>query len=489
MKKHEILFSILKIPLDFTVVVLSFFVAREIRLVTDLIPGVVLPIQTIQTTELLFFALSWGLLYTLLFAAHGLYSIQITSSKIQEFLDVLRYSLYWFLFFSVWVFLWKWVLYDGVDIPRLIIFFAFLLSFFWGVVFRILLNNIQSILLKNKIIPKRKMLLIHNLPDTKLQELYDDIQNSKIYSLAGYVNTQKISDCKKTQYLGSMKDLRKILEKNKCDEILYIDSGFSKKELFEIWELCKIYGVRYRYITNSFDITQTNTTLSLINRTPVIEIKNTPLENWGRVIKRTTDIMGSIIGIILVSPLMILVAILIKLEDPSGPVIYKNRRIGQEWVLFDCYKFRYLKWKYCTKESYDIEDEALSYEKELIEKQSSRSWPLYKIQNDPRKTKIGNLIEKYSIDEIPQFFNVLKGEMSLVGPRPHQPREVKKYEQYQKRLLTIKPGITGMAQVNGREANNFVKEAKLDIFYIENWSFLLDIKILLKTFGTIITRK
>jgi hypothetical protein len=174
------------------------------------------------------------------------------------------------------------------------------------------------------------MLLIHNLPDTKLQELYDDIQNSKIYSLAGYVNTQKISDCKKTQYLGSMKDLRKILEKNKCDEILYIDSGFSKKELFEIWELCKIYGVRYRYITNSFDITQTNTTLSLINRTPVIEIKNTPLENWGRVIKRTTDIMGSIIGIILVSPLMILVAILIKLEDPSGPVIYKNRRIGQE---------------------------------------------------------------------------------------------------------------------------------------------------------------
>jgi lipopolysaccharide/colanic/teichoic acid biosynthesis glycosyltransferase len=99
------------------------------------------------------------------------------------------------------------------------------------------------------------------------------------------------------------------------------------------------------------------------------------------------------------------------------------------------------------------------------------------------------LIEKYSIDEIPQFFNVLKGEMSLVGPRPHQPREVKKYEQYQKRLLTIKPGITGMAQVNGREANNFVKEAKLDIFYIENWSFLLDIKILLKTFGTIITRK
>ncbi len=489
MKKHEILFSILKIPLDFAVVVLSFFVAREIRLVTDLIPGVVLPIQTIETPELLSFALSWALLYTLLFAAHGLYSIQITNSKIQEFLDVLRYSLYWFLFFSVWVFLWKWVLYDGVDIPRLIIFFAFLLSFFSGVTLRILLNNIQYLLLKNKIIPKRRMLLIHNISDAKLQELYQDIQNSRIYNLIGYVNTDPISNCKKIQYLGAFTDLQKILENNTCDEVLYIDSGFKKKELFEIWELCKIYGVRYRYVTNSFDITKTNTTLSLINRTPVIEIKNTPLENWGRVIKRTADIIGSIIGILCLSPLMLIVALLIKLEDPSGPIIYKNRRIGQDWTLFDCYKFRYLKWEYCTKESYDIKDDALSYEKKLIEKQSSRSWPLYKIQNDPRKTKIGTLIEKYSIDEIPQFFNVVKGDMSLVGPRPHQPREVKKYEQYQKRLLTIKPGITGMAQVNGRETNNFVKEAKLDIFYIENWSFLLDIKILLKTFGTILTRK
>jgi len=102
-----------------------------------------------------------------------------------------------------------------------------------------------------------------------------------------------------------------------------------------------------------------------------------------------------------------------------------------------------------------------------------------------KKTKVGNYIEKYSIDEIPQFFNVLSWKMSLVGPRPHQPREVEKYKLYQKRLLTIKPWITGMAQVNGRAENNFVKEAKLDIFYIENWSIILDIKIILKTFTTL----
>ncbi|MDD2515796.1 MAG: sugar transferase, partial [Candidatus Gracilibacteria bacterium] len=158
---------------------------------------------------------------------------------------------------------------------------------------------------------------------------------------------------------------------------------------------------------------------------------------------------------------------------------------------FNLYKFRYLKWKYCVKDSYGIkpeEDEALKLEKELITKQNARKGPLYKIKNDPRKTKIGTFIEKYSIDELPQLFNVLIGNMSLVGPRPHQPREVEQYKEHQKRVLTIKPGITGMAQINGREKNDFDKEVQLDIFYIENWSILLDLKIFFKTIGTVLKR-
>ena len=133
-------------------------------------------------------------------------------------------------------------------------------------------------------------------------------------------------------------------------------------------------------------------------------------------------------------------------------------------------------------------DPAIEYEKKLIEEQNIRSWPLYKIKKDPRKTRVWAFLEKYSLDEIPQFFNVIMWDMSIVWPRPHQPREVKLYKQYQNRLLTVKPWITGMAQVNGREQNNFVKEAELDIFYIENWSFLLDLKIMLKTFAIIISR-
>ena len=122
-------------------------------------------------------------------------------------------------------------------------------------------------------------------------------------------------------------------------------------------------------------------------------------------------------------------------------------------------------------------------EENLIKNKSVRKGPLYKIKDDPRKTKIGSFIEKYSIDEFPQFFNVLIWNMSLVWPRPHQPREVDKYRISHKRLLTIKPGITGMAQVNGRDENDFEDEARLDMFYIENWSILLDLKILFKTFS------
>ncbi len=211
------------------------------------------------------------------------------------------------------------------------------------------------------------------------------------------------------------------------------------------------------------------------------------------IIKRIFDIISSLIWIIIFSPILLITYILIKIENPKAPAIFKNKRIWREAKEFNLYKFRYLKWEYCTKDSYKVSEKekqkALKFEQNLIKKQSTRKGPLYKIKNDPRKTKIWTFIEKYSIDELPQFFNVLIWNMSLVWPRPHQPREVEKYLIHHKRLLTIKPWITGMAQVNGREQNNFEDEAKLDTFYIENWSVLLDLKIIAKTFSSVIRRK
>ncbi len=489
MKKHEIIFSLLKLPLDFAVIFCSFFLARDVREINDFVPGVTLPIQIIHNEYLLPFALFWAFLYLIIFSIHGLYSLTITSSKLKETFDIVLYSIYFFLFFSVFVYFWKWVFYN-VEIPRLVILFTTIIGMLWIITQRIILNKVQNFLLDIWFIPKRKILIVTHQSEKTLKDIINDITQANIYEILWYINKNKVPS--KLKYLWNTNHILEILEKDNIDEILYIDSDFNNDELYSIWDFSRIYGVRYRYITNGFDVTKTNTTVSLLNKIPVIEIKNTSLWAWWRVIKRIIDIVFSIVWLIFLFPLFIFIGILIKLEDKDGPIIYKNLRVWQNGKKFNLYKFRYLKWKYCIKESYGVkssEDEALTFEKKLIAEKSSRHGPLYKIKDDPRKTRIWKFIEKYSIDELPQLFNVFLGNMSLVWPRPHQPREVEKYLLSQKRVLTIKPGITGLAQVNGREKNTFEDEVNLDIFYIENWSFLLDVKIFFKTFWIILNRK
>lgn len=484
MKKHEITFSVIKIPLDFCIVFSSFFIARSLREITDLIPGISLPIQTISNNGLSYFALLGSFLFIGVFALHWLYSIKISHSKVKEFLDILWYSSYFFMFFSLFVYLWNGIVYSE-EIPRLVILFATIMSAVFIIMGRIILNQIQSFFIKKWTIKKRTMLIITNKKHEKNKRFIEDIKSARIYTILWYINAKSIDE-KKQKYLGSLKEFYALAKSGKIDEILYIDSDFSKQDLYKIWDECRIYGIRYRYVTNYFDITASNTTLTLINSIPVIEIKNTSLENWGRVWKRIFDAILAVILIILLFPLFLIIAILIKIENPKAPIIYKNKRVWTKWKEFFLYKFRYLKWEYCIR---DNDNTALALEKKLIQEKSDRKWPLYKIKDDPRKSSIWCFIEKYSIDELPQLFNVLIGNMSLVWPRPHQPREVDKYKMYQKRVLTIKPGITGMGQINGRDKNTFDKEVKLDIFYIENWSLLLDIKIIFKTLPIIFQRK
>ncbi len=489
MKKHEIIFSLLKLPFDFAIIFCSFFLARDLREINDFVPGVTLPVQIIHNEYLLKFAIFWAFLYLIIFSIHGLYSLKMTSSKLKETWDIILYSIYWFLFFSVFVYFGKWVFYN-VEIPRLVILFTTIIGIFWIITERIILNKIQNFLLDKWVIKKRKILIVTHQKEKNIKDIIIDIKEAHIYEIIWYINKSPVDS--KLPYLGNTNNILEILEKNHIDEIIYIDSDFDNDELYSIWDFSRIYWVRYRYITNSFDVTKTNTTVSLLNKIPVIEIKNTALWAWWRVIKRIIDAFSSIIGFILLSPVFLIIWILIKLEDPDWPIIYKNLRVWQNGKNFNLYKFRYLKWKYCIKESYWVDnskDDALEFEKKLIQEKSSRHWPLYKIKDDPRKTRIWKFIEKYSIDELPQLLNVLLGNMSLVWPRPHQPREVEKYLLSQKRVLTIKPWITGLAQVNGREKNTFEDEVSLDIFYIENWSFGLDVKIFLKTFWIILNRK
>jgi len=490
MKKQDIIFGIVKILLDFIIMFFSFFLARELRLFSDFLPNINLPIQTISINDLFIYAFLWSMILFFLFSLHWLYKIRIVNSKIKEFLNIILYWFYSFLFFSVVVYLWQWFIFPN-EIPRLIIWFTFFIGISLILIERLLLNNLQYYLIEKKVFSKNNLLLISNNKNSEIKEILKDIKKARIYKLIWYSNSKKIE--KNDLKFFNFKNIKSKIQNRKIDEIIFIDSDFSKEELFELWEFTRIFWIRYRYLTNSFDITKTNTELSLINDIPVLELKNTPLSWWNTILKRIFDIFSSFILIIVFWPIMIIISILIKIENYKAPIVFKNKRVWRDWKYFDLYKFRYMKWEYCIKDSYKVSDlekkEALDYEKDLIEKKSTRNWPLYKIKNDPRKTKIGSFIEKYSIDEFPQFFNVLLWNMSLVWPRPHQPREVEKYVIHHKRLLTIKPWITWMAQVNGREKNDFKDEVELDLYYIENWNMLLDFKILLKTFFSVIKRK
>ena len=223
----------------------------------------------------------------------------------------------------------------------------------------------------------------------------------------------------------------------------------------------------------------------------VIESTALKIGAWGRIFKRLFDIILSAFGLIFLLPLYIIISLIIKWEDPSGPVIFKNKRIGYDGNEFSLYKFRYMYWKYCVNDAYGVSahtDEALKFEEELKKISDGRDGPLYKIKDDPRKTKIWRIIEKLSLDELPQLWNVFIWDMSLVGPRPHQPREVKLYDEHHYQVLTVKPWITGMAQVFWRDKNTFEDEIRYDVYYIEHYSLLLDFLIIAKTMLVIINR-
>jgi exopolysaccharide biosynthesis polyprenyl glycosylphosphotransferase len=278
-----------------------------------------------------------------------------------------------------------------------------------------------------------------------------------------------------------------LCEREPIDEIFVTDPETNKNEMTSVIEFAEDRHLTFRYAADTLaaHASLLSTTIAGI---PVIEVERTRLEGWGRVYKRVFDIVSSLILILLTSPIMLAAAIAVIL-DSRGPIIFKNERVGLEGAKFKVYKFRSMRAEHSVGDQFGDQHAALELEKKLIEERGIKEGPVYKIKDDPRVTRAGSYLRRFSIDELPQLFNVLVGDMSLVGPRPHQPREVEKYERHHRRVLMIRPGITGLAQVSGRSDLSFDDEVRLDTFYIENWTPLMDLAILLKTPLTVFSRK
>ena len=225
--------------------------------------------------------------------------------------------------------------------------------------------------------------------------------------------------------------------------------------------------------------------LGQVGGVPLMELMRTPLEGWGRITKRVMDLVGSALGLVLLAPLLAVVAVLIVLDSP-GSIFYCQTRVGRNRRPFEMYKFRTMRMEHSTGERYGGRA-AQKLEQKLKSASNERSGPLFKMKRDPRVTRVGRVLRRTRIDELPQLINVLRGEMSLLGPRPHLPVEVARYDKHHGKLFTIKPGMSGMAQVSGSSGLPFEQEAKLDIGYIEGWSLWLDVVLLFKTFRILFT--
>ncbi len=283
--------------------------------------------------------------------------------------------------------------------------------------------------------------------------------------------------------------IKRLNDRDQIDGILLGDSDLAKAKALELIAFAEEEHLTFLYLADLFAASFTNIKVAYETGVPVIEVKRTPLDGWGRILKRGFDVLVSLLLIILSSPILLLAILALVIED-GLPVIFQNVRVGERGKLFTLFKLRSLYRKFSIGPQFEKSaKQNLKLEQELIKEKSIKGGPVYKIANDPRITPVGLFIRRWSIDELPQFVNVLRGDMSLVGPRPHQPREVDGYLPHHRRVLAIRPGITGLAQISGRSDLEFEDEVRLDTWYIENWSITLDIYILLKTPFAVLYRK
>lgn len=300
--------------------------------------------------------------------------------------------------------------------------------------------------------------------------LYYISKTSFRYDIIGHILFSNDTDKSvSSDYLGTIDNLEEILNKNVVDEVIF---AFPRNYMGEVEKhllLCEERGLTVKMVLDLFDVQMAKTCLLSVGTLPVLTYHSVSLNNTQLLLKRILDIVGSVVGLIMTGILSIFIIPAIKL-DSKGPILFKQTRVGQNGRHFGLYKFRSM----CS--------DAEVKKKELMKSNKIKDGYMFKMDNDPRVTKVGAFLRKTSLDELPQFINVLKGEMSLVGTRPPTVDEVQKYKNLHHRRISIKPGITGMWQISGRsDVTDFDEVVRLDTKYIDNWTVWRDIEIIFKT--------
>jgi len=478
MKKRENFMIILKILVDILMIFSSLIGAYfwrmkyfEIIFLSKKISFFPPPETLYPFDDFFVFSLIFTLILTLILAFHGRYKFDNDEKFLNESLNIFWGFTSGMSLLLVYFFFAKWHFFS-----RLIFGLAWILGvlflFFGRIFIRIFHKYLQKYFWE-----KTHILILGKNSIT--QEILKKISQSHSLDVFGVLISQKDKNKHFGNYkiLGLFKDLEKILEKNNIDEVWLTEENTPTKIKSELINITHIHHKKFKLFPSEIDLDLAAMKVSTFKEIPIITLIASNLQGWGLLIKSLIDRVLSFFILLFLSPLFLIIFFKIKSADNGAPAFYASKRVGVRGKLFDCYKFRTMK----------INADKLK--KNLLKKNEREGGILFKIENDPRITPLGKKLRKYSLDELPQLFNVLKGDMSLIGPRPHLPEEVEKYPKENLQLLFLKPGLTGFAQVHGRSDLSFEEEMKYEMFYLKNWSVWLDIIIFFKTILVVVRGK
>jgi len=397
-----------------------------------------------------------SVLFVGIYAVSGLYSMRVRSTLTGEFLKIAVATSAGIMIIIMYIFL-RQELFNSR--------FLVMGGWFFSVVFvfagRIMIRQAQRYVVSTYGFGVHRLMVIGD--DEASREVVRGIQ---LDPFSGYRIVKQLTNPELSEVISAVGNPG-------VDEIILANPNYPAEKVTQLVDFAHENHIIFKFIPNIYQTLTTNFDIDVIKNMPVIELKRTPLDGWGKVLKRIFDISAALLGLLIFSPVMAMIAFAIKWET-EGPVFARLKRVSKNKE-FTLYKFRGM---------VNNAEELLPYLTEYNERKDS---PLFKMKNDPRITNVGRFIRKLRIDELPQFLNIVRGDMSLVGPRPHQPDEIARYQKHHKKVLAIKAGATGLAQVSGSSDLPFEDEVALDGFYIENWSLLLDIKIILRTIFRVFT--
>ncbi|OGD23490.1 hypothetical protein A2Z10_03170 [Candidatus Azambacteria bacterium RBG_16_47_10] len=451
MKKTALLFAVILVPLDFLMLLaagLSAYFLRTSTLITQYRP--VLFHLNLPLERFIFILLFLIPFWIVIFALTGLYRVK-KGDILHEFFQITAAVSFAMMSVIIYIFIQR----EWFD-SRFIVLAVWVLSIGYVFLGRLLLRGIERYCIARYHFGSQRVLIIGNNDVSNILAREIERNPSRGYRVVELIATLDFAA------------IRNAIKTKSIDTVFVGQADYAEEGIVELAEFCRDQHLNFHFAPTLFQALTTNVDVDVIGGIPFIEVKHTALDGWGRVVKRVLDFTGAGIGLVIVAPLFAVIATCIKI-DSSGPVFVRLDRItlGRKFSMF---KFR------------SMVDNAHVLKAQLREYNERKDGgPLFKMHNDPRITRLGRFLRKTRIDELPQLMNVLRGEMSLVGPRPHEPGEIAQYERHHKKLLVMRAGITGMAQISGSSELPFEEEVKLDTYYIENWSLVLDIKILFRT--------